>query len=121
MFSQGMRKSSGRMIPNSRRSAGAVQTGAAVSRPGLRGGRGAIGIDRVNRRTFLARAAAATATAMTAGRAARAAAAESRPTTAATTKASNIPDDLVWHDVRDWGVEGRAFREVESYFDRLPA
>ena len=32
-----------------------------------------------------------------------------------------MPDDVVWHDVRDWGVEGRGFSDVESYFDRLPA
>ena len=32
-----------------------------------------------------------------------------------------MPDDVVWHDVRDWGVEGRGFDETASYFDRLPA
>jgi len=26
-----------------------------------------------------------------------------------------------WADVRDWGLEGRAFSETEKYFDRLPA
>ena len=26
-----------------------------------------------------------------------------------------------WADVRDWGVEGRAFNDTEKYFDRLPA
>jgi lysophospholipase L1-like esterase len=30
-------------------------------------------------------------------------------------------DDLVWHDVREWGVEGRAFADTENFFDRLPA
>lgn len=29
--------------------------------------------------------------------------------------------ELQWHDVRDWGVEGRGFAETESWFDRLPA
>ena len=32
-----------------------------------------------------------------------------------------MPNDVVWHDVRDWGVEGRGFSDTESYFDRLPA
>jgi lysophospholipase L1-like esterase len=32
------------------------------------------------------------------------------------------PDDgLQWHDVRDWGVEGKGFNDTESDFDRLPA
>ncbi len=35
------------------------------------------------------------------------------------TTATKLPDDLVWHDVRDWGLEGRAFDDTESYFDRL--
>ncbi len=32
-----------------------------------------------------------------------------------------LPDDLVWHDVQDWGIEGKAFTDTEGYFDRLPA
>jgi lysophospholipase L1-like esterase len=32
-----------------------------------------------------------------------------------------IPHDLVWHDLRSWGVEGRGFADTENYFDRLPA
>lgn len=28
---------------------------------------------------------------------------------------------LTWADVRDWGLEGRAFSDTEKYFDRLPA
>ncbi len=28
---------------------------------------------------------------------------------------------VVWHDVREWGVEGRGFDDTEKYFDRLPA
>ncbi|PAY19348.1 hypothetical protein CKO51_12105 [Rhodopirellula sp. SM50] len=28
---------------------------------------------------------------------------------------------IQWHDVRDWGVEGRGFDDTEKYFDRLPA
>jgi lysophospholipase L1-like esterase len=40
----------------------------------------------------------------------------------ASTKPTTAPaEDLVWHDVRDWGVEGRGFNDTESYFDRLPA
>lgn len=28
---------------------------------------------------------------------------------------------IEWHDVRDWGLEGRGFNDTEMYFDRLPA
>lgn len=28
--------------------------------------------------------------------------------------------DLVWHDVRDWGVEGKGWTDTKRYFDRLP-
>ncbi len=28
--------------------------------------------------------------------------------------------DTKWHDVREWGVEGRGFSDTEKYFDRLP-
>jgi len=27
----------------------------------------------------------------------------------------------VWHDVREWGVEGKGWDDTEHYFDRLPA
>ncbi len=29
--------------------------------------------------------------------------------------------DVAWHDVREWGVEGRGWDETARYFDRLPA
>lgn len=29
-------------------------------------------------------------------------------------------DAIQWHDVQEWGVEGRGFSDTESYFDRLP-
>lgn len=29
--------------------------------------------------------------------------------------------DTLWHDVREWGVEGRGWSDTERYFDRLPA
>jgi len=29
-------------------------------------------------------------------------------------------EELAWHDVRTWGVEGRAWSDTERYFDRLP-
>lgn len=29
--------------------------------------------------------------------------------------------DLQWHDVQEWGLEGRGFADTKSYFDRLPA
>ncbi|MGB7160875.1 MAG: SGNH/GDSL hydrolase family protein, partial [Tepidisphaeraceae bacterium] len=74
---------------------------------------------RVNRRQLLA-AAAAIATTSTL----RPLHAQTRSTSSisapATTQAA-VPADVVWHDVRDWGVEGRGFDDVESYFDRLPA
>lgn len=28
---------------------------------------------------------------------------------------------IVWHDVRDWGVEGKGWMDTEKYFDRFPA
>lgn len=30
-------------------------------------------------------------------------------------------DGLTWHDVRDWGVEGRGWNQTARYFDRLPS
>jgi lysophospholipase L1-like esterase len=30
-------------------------------------------------------------------------------------------DDLMWHDVREWDVEGKGFSDTENFFDRLPA
>jgi hypothetical protein len=75
----------------------------------------------MNRRQFIKTAAASVA-ASSALLAPRRAAAQSRP--AATGPAASqpvIPDDLRWHSVRDWGVEGRAFDGTEAYFDRLPA
>jgi len=30
-------------------------------------------------------------------------------------------DGLTWHNVQDWGVEGKGWDETERYFDRLPA
>lgn len=32
-----------------------------------------------------------------------------------------MPTDLIWHDLRDIGVEGRGFADSENFFDRLPA
>ncbi len=31
------------------------------------------------------------------------------------------PLELQWHNVQDWGVEGKGWTETEKYFDRLPA
>jgi hypothetical protein len=71
----------------------------------------------MNRRQFLA-SSVAVASAASLGHLVEAA-----PATApATTPASQpIPDNLIWHDVRDWGVEGRGFDDTERYFDRFPA
>ena len=30
-------------------------------------------------------------------------------------------DQIAWHDVRQWGVEGRGWADTARYFDRLPA
>ncbi|MBT5017781.1 SGNH/GDSL hydrolase family protein [bacterium] len=30
-------------------------------------------------------------------------------------------DQIAWHDVRDWGVEGKGWDETTKYFDRLPS
>lgn len=73
----------------------------------------------VNRRQFVSCAAAAvagtasTAAVLGAAPSTRAAAPATRPTSA-------VSDDVVWHNVRDWDVEGRAFDDTENYFDRLP-
>lgn len=32
-----------------------------------------------------------------------------------------VGEGLVWHDVREWGVEGKGWQDTEAYFDRLPA
>ena len=72
----------------------------------------------MNRRQFLAAAAASTA-AVSAGAAIGASSRSSA--TPASSQPSTIPADIAWHDVRDWGVEGRAFTDTENYFDRLPA
>ena len=37
------------------------------------------------------------------------------------TKPSQQLEEVEWHDVRDWGVEGRGFDDTQNYFDRLPA
>lgn len=30
-------------------------------------------------------------------------------------------NEVLWHDVQEWGVEGRGFHDTESFYDRLPA
>jgi lysophospholipase L1-like esterase len=71
----------------------------------------------VNRRQFLVTAAAAVSVAASIGATKPA---TTTPTTS-TTQSADVPDDVVWHDVRDWGVEGRGFDDTANYFDRLPA
>ncbi|MFK8186409.1 MAG: SGNH/GDSL hydrolase family protein [Phormidesmis sp.] len=36
-------------------------------------------------------------------------------------KPEDFPDDLKWHDVRDWGIEGKGWSNTRRYFDRFPA
>jgi hypothetical protein len=67
----------------------------------------------MNRRHFLASTAATIASTVML-RSASAAAPVS-------TTAPAVPPNLAWKDVREWGVEGRAFDDTENYFDRLPA
>lgn len=69
----------------------------------------------MNRREFLISSAAIGAAAYMSS-----AAAPPAPATTTTT-APRIPDNVLWHDVREWGVEGRGFNDTEQYFDRLPA
>ncbi len=38
-----------------------------------------------------------------------------------TTQDPRSAANLTWHDVQDWGVEGRGFSDTLSYFDRLPS
>jgi lysophospholipase L1-like esterase len=38
----------------------------------------------------------------------------------ATPRNARLSENVEWHDVREWGVEGRAFNDTENYFDRLP-
>ena len=35
--------------------------------------------------------------------------------------AKKVEDGVNWHDVRDWGVEGKGWADTARYFDRLPA
>lgn len=34
--------------------------------------------------------------------------------------AATFQANTQWHDVQEWGIEGRAFDDTEKYFDRLP-
>lgn len=36
-------------------------------------------------------------------------------------QAAKPAQKIVWHDVRDWGVEGKGWSDTAKYFDRLPA
>lgn len=38
-----------------------------------------------------------------------------------TGRAFDDSDGLQWHDVREWGVEGRGWDDTTKYFDRLPS
>lgn len=73
----------------------------------------------MNRRQFLA---AASVVALSSSLSSdRSLFATTAPSSAPATKESSIPDNVVWRDVRDWGVEGKAFSDTQDYFDRLPA
>ena len=45
---------------------------------------------------------------------------------ASTSNTNNVSEEasveeVLWHDVQDWGVEGRAFADTAAYYDRFPA
>jgi hypothetical protein len=66
--------------------------------------------ERFGRRRFLSLSAAGLAASQFLGQAAGAA--QPKP---------KLEDGLAWYDVRDWGVEGRAWSDTKRYYDRLPA
>lgn len=66
----------------------------------------------MNRRQFLIAGAVAAAC-----RGLRAAPAASTTTDA---PADDGVENIAWHNVQDWGIEGRGFDDTEAYFDRLP-
>ncbi len=41
--------------------------------------------------------------------------------TAGAAEAAENVDPIAWHDVREWGVEGKGWSDTARYFDRLPA
>ena len=61
----------------------------------------------INRRHFFNYATAATSLAAT---------------TSLFSQEATQADSIHWHNVRDWGVEGKGWKsdETENYFDRLP-
>lgn len=77
----------------------------------------------MNRRQFLATAASSTTALALASQLSAQTAPTTQATTAPTSQPSTKPSplaDLIWHDVRDWGLQGRGFDDTGSYFDRLP-
>lgn len=74
----------------------------------------------MNRREFLGSAAAVATTAGLTAVAGGATTATARSTAPARAK-PEIPDGVVWHDVREWGIEGKGFADTERFYDRLPA
>lgn len=73
----------------------------------------------MTRRSVLT-AGAGVATAMVADTA-RAAAAPSDDEYGAVEDGGRVATGMIWHDVADWGVEGRAFDDTASSYDRFPA
>jgi lysophospholipase L1-like esterase len=43
------------------------------------------------------------------------------PTACEAQVSPKVEGDTAWHDVRDWGVEGKGWADTARYFDRLPA
>jgi lysophospholipase L1-like esterase len=74
----------------------------------------------VDRRQFLASAAALAAGARAAASPDAPPAARGPAAPAAANASSEVAGNVVWQDVREWGVEGRGFSDTTGYFDRLP-
>jgi lysophospholipase L1-like esterase len=79
----------------------------------------------MNRRTLLTSAATFATSAALDSISARvssgAAATVSAPATVPAQEKLVVTDGIIWHDVREWGIEGKGFADTERYFDRLPA
>lgn len=72
-----------------------------------------------SRRHFLTSTAALITTAAASPRLVSAQSTATRP--AATSPYGVDESAYAWHDVRDWGIEGKGFSDVASHYDRLPA
>jgi len=76
----------------------------------------------MERREFLRRGVGVWGAGLLGAGVAGSALAAGKPAAAQRTPRTKGPDGgLKWHDIRDWGVEGKAWADTERPFDRLPA